>query len=271
MKTISKMASVAVLALSTSGCAFFGDMFGIVDSTQGKLGEGQSVCNNLSKNEVFSAYYGNGGYFSQLGSFIFSGQYTIAQIENLLGAQVHYMEIKRSDKESICAYIISTNTAYKQTNLTSQEIAKLERALVDNDEYSEYEKRKVRKDEYYTALRFLKYHNKFTVPSESVGLKALRDLANVLWNIDMLDANAIMARNIAIVRMLYGKAQSEKVYKNGVLLRIGSYTNLQHINSVLNSPMITTQNPCVELSTAECSKQINEVRAIKNYAESLLK
>lgn len=184
---------------------------------------------------------------------------------------MHYIEIKRSDKESICAFVMATNTDYKQVKLTSQELTRLEKALIDNDEYSEYEKRKVRKDEYYTALRFLKYHNKFTIPSESVELKALRDLANVLWNIDMLDANAIMARNIAIVRMLYGKAQSEKVYKNGVLLRIGSYTNLQHINSVLNSPMMTTKNPCVELSNAECSKQINEVRAIKNYAESLLK
>lgn len=265
------MASVAVLALATSGCAFFGDMFGIVDNTQGKLGEGQSVCNNLSKNEIFSAYYGNGGYFSELGSFIFSGQYTIAQVENLLGAQVHYMEIKRSDKENICAYIISTNTAYKQTNLTSQEIAKLERALVDNDKYSEYEKRNTQKDEYYTALKFLKYHNRFTIPSESVGLKALRDLTNVLWRIDMLDTNYIMAKNIAIVRMLYGKAQGGAVYKSGALLGIGTYTNLHLLNSSLNSPMMKTKRPCVELSNAECSKQINEVRAIKNYAESLLK
>ena len=47
MKTMNKIALVVVLSLATSGCAFFGDMFGIVDSTQGKLGEGQSVCNNL--------------------------------------------------------------------------------------------------------------------------------------------------------------------------------------------------------------------------------
>lgn len=269
MTKFNKMILVAVLALATSGCGFFGGLF--VDSTQGKLGEGNSVCNNLSKEAVFSAYYRDGGYFSKLGSFIFSGEYSIAQVENLLNAQVHYMEIKRDEKESICAYVMATNTAYKQVKLTSQEIARLEKALADNDKYSEYEKRKVRKDEYYTALKFLKYHNKFTVPSESVGLKALQDLTNVLWSIDMLDTNHIMARNIAIIRMLYGKAQSEKVYKNGVLLGIGIYTNLQILNSAINSPLMTIKQPCVELSNAECSKQINEVRAIKNYAESLLK
>ena len=267
MKMINKMALVAVLALATSGCAFFGDMFGIVDSTQGKLGEGQSVCNNLAKSEILPRYYANSGYFKELGSFFFSGDYSIAQVEKLLGAQVHYIEIKRSDKENICAYIISTNTVYKQTNLTSQEIAKLERALVDNDMYSEYEKRKVRKDEYYTALKFLKYHNKFTVPSESNGLKALQNLSKVLSSID----NSNVARNIAIIRMLYGKAQSENlVYKAG-MLNVGTYTNLESLNSSLNASMKTSK-PCAGmLSSAECSKQTNEVRAIKNYAESLLK
>ena len=264
---LSKIAFFAIVSVFLGGCALFG--LSNFDGAKGKLGEGQSICNTLSKGDIFPTYYTS--TFKDIGSFVFSGQYTIAQVENLLGAQVHYMEFKRSDKESVCAFIMATDTAYKQVSLTSQEIANLEKALADTDAYSEYEKRKEVKDEYYTAMKFLKYHNRLATPQDSLGLRSLRDLSKLLWQVDRVDNTNSAARNITATRFIHGKAQDERVYKEGPMSVIGVYTNISAINAALQSPIMRTKQPCVPLSNAECSMKINEVREIKNYAESLLK
>ncbi len=192
-------------------------------------------------------------------------------MENLLGAQVHYMEFKRSDKESVCAYIMATNTAYKQVSLTSQDIANLERALVDTDAYSEYEKRKDIKEQYHTAMKFLKYHNRLPAPQDSLGLRSLRDLSELLGKVDRIDNTNSAARNITATRFLYGKAQDDRVYSEGPMSVVGVYTNISALNAVQKSALIRTKQPCAPLSNAECSMKLNEIREIKNYAESLLK
>lgn len=266
---LNKMALLAFAGLVIGGCGFFGDLFGVVDSTKGKLGEGQSICNSLSKDEIFPTYYNSA--FKDIGSFILGSQYTIAQVEKLLGAQVHYMEFSRSDSDKVCAFIMATNTAYKQVRLTSQEIANLERTLADTDAYSEYEKRSNVKDEYYTAMKFLKYHNRLATPKDSLGLRSLRDLSKLLWAVDRVDNTNFAARNITATRFIHGKAQDERVYKEGPLAVIAVYTNINAINAALKSPMLNNlKQPCHPLSNAECSMKINEIREIKSYAESLL-
>lgn len=266
---LNKMALLAFSGLVIGGCGFFGDLFGVVDSTKGKLGEGQSICNSLSKDEIFPTYYKS--TFKDIGGFMFGSQYTIAQVEKLLGAQVHYMEFSRSDSDKVCAFIMATNTAYKQVRLTSQEIANLEKTLADTDAYSEYEKRKEVKDSYYTAMKFLKYHNRFATPKDSLGLRSLRDLSNLLWAVDRVDNTNFAARNITATRFIHGKAQDERVYKEGPLAVIAVYTNINAINAALKSPMLNNlKQPCHPLSNAECSSRINEIREIKSYAESLL-
>lgn len=266
---LNKMAFLAFAGLVIGGCGFFGDLFGVVDSAKGKLGEGQSICNSLSKSDIFPTYYKSA--FKDIGGFMFSGKYTISQVEKLLGAQIHYMEIKRSEKESVCAYVMATNTAYKQVRLTSQEIANLEKTLANTNAYSEYERRDDVKDEYYTAMKFLKYHNRFATPKDSLGLRSLRDLSKLLWKVDRADNTNSAARNITATRFIHGKAQDERVYKEGPLAVVGVYTNISSLNAVFKSSMMNTKQPCHPLSNAECSSRINEVRAIKNYAESVLK
>lgn len=264
---LNKMAFLAFAGLAIGGCGFFGDLFGVsnVNSTQGKFGEGQSVCNTLSKNDIFPAYYGN--TFGEIGSFI--GAKNMAQVENVLGAQVHYMELKRSEKESVCAFVMATNTAYKQVSLTSQEITKLEKDLVSNNKYSEYERDKYAKDAYFTAMKFLKYHNKLTTQN----LTNLQSLGKLLWAVDRVDDTNFAARNITTTRFIHGKAQDERVYKEGPMALVAVYTNINHLNHTLKSPMLKTKQPCnsVSMSNAECFSRIDEIRAIKNYAESVLK
>ena len=85
--------------------------------------------------------------------------------ENRLAEKVKYYEsilvdfyakeFKASSKESICAYMISVDTAFLNTKLTPQEIGRLEQFLIKKDEYTSYEGNK---DYYLMALKFLKYH-----------------------------------------------------------------------------------------------------------------
>ena len=66
-------------------------------------------------------------------------------------------EFKVNDKESICAYLLTTiDKSYLNTKLTPQDIEHFERWLVKNDEYESYESNK---DGYLEALKFLKYYN----------------------------------------------------------------------------------------------------------------
>lgn len=262
-----KVAFIAIMSVFFGGCALFG-LSSSSESTKGKLGEGQSVCNTLPKSNIFHAYYQN--TFKNIGSFVFGGQYTIAQVENLLGAQVYYIELNRSEKESVCAYIMATNTTYKQVKLTSQEIGQLESALAENDAYSEYERNDNIKDEYHTAMKFLKYHNKLAVPSNSLGLQSLRSLTKFLWEVDRI-GSGLAARNIAITRFIHGKMQEDRVYKEGVLALVNTYTNIDSLNSPLKSACVYGKQPCHPLSNTECSSRLDEIRAIKNYAESVLK
>ncbi len=264
---LNKIALCATMSVFLGGCALFG--LSSFDGAKGKLGEGQSICNTLSKGDIFPTYYQS--IFKDIGSFVFSGQYTIAQVENLLGAQVHYMEFSRSDSDKVCAYIMATDTAYKQVSLTSQDIANLERTLADTDAYSEYKRSSNIKDSYYTAMKFLKYHNRLATPQDSLGLRSLRDLGELLWKVDRMDNTNSAARNITATRFLYGKAQDERVYSEGPMAVVGVYTNISSLNAVFKSNMMRTKQPCHPLSNAECSMKINEVREIKNYAESLLK
>lgn len=269
MTTIRNVAFVAIVGVFLGGCALFG--LSILNSTQGKLGEGQSVCNNLAKNDILPRYYENRGYFNELGSFVFSGGYSIAQVEKLLGAQVHYVDIKRNDTESVCGFIVATNTAYRKTKLTSQEMAGFEKSLAHNDMYSQYEKSKEIQEIYMNALRFLKYHNKLTIPSESSGLKALQDLGKILLGIYREDDKA---QNIAMIRFIHGKAQNEFVYQGAFAFGLSKQTSLDTLRNFLKS-IAENSRLCVRYASnknnqSKCPSYVNEIRTIKNYAESVL-
>lgn len=66
-------------------------------------------------------------------------------------------EFKVNDKESICAYLLTTiDKSYLNTKLTPQDIEQFERWLAEKGKYQSYEKNK---DKYLEVLKFLKYYN----------------------------------------------------------------------------------------------------------------
>ena len=168
MKAISKMASVAVIGVVISGCGFFDDLFGLetsnngastsnakvaVISAKGKLGDGKSMCSKFSKNEIFDDGDSVGKTLVELGA-LFDEKYTAKQMESKLNMQVHYVEIKESEKDSICYYIRTVNTAFANTKLTAQDIERFERFLAQRGEYKDKDK------EYLlNRLKFFKYYN----------------------------------------------------------------------------------------------------------------
>lgn len=267
---LNKMAFLAFAGLVIGGCGFFGDLFGVVDSTKGKLGEGQSVCNNISKRDIFPRHYG--GNFSNVGRFI--GITDSAQVEKMLGVQIHYIEIKRSDKESICGFVMATNKDYNSVKLTSQDIAMLEKALANSGEYKSYEKSKDWQEAYHTALKFLKYHNKMdSLPNSSSGLITMQNFGKWLWNIGILDSDKI-GQNIAMIRFIHGKAQDENPYQGAFMSAVNMRESLQGLRNAL-SYNAKHSNNCLRYggdknSQSRCSSYISEIRAIKNYAESVL-
>ncbi len=266
---LNKIALCATMSVLLGGCAFFG----FIEGTAGKFGDGQSVCNNINKSDIFPRHYG--GNFSNIGRFI--GITDSAQVETALGVQIYYTEIKRSDKESICGFVMATNKAYNNVNLTSQDIARLEKALADSGEYKGYEKSKERQAAYYTALKFLKYHNKMELlPNNSSGLTNMHNLGRWLWSAGILDSDK-SGQNIAMIRFIHGTAQSENPY-NGVFMRsVGMRESLKGLRDFLsyNAKNATNGNNCMRYgdkssSQSRCSSYANEIRAIANYAESVL-
>lgn len=267
---LNKMAFLAFTGLVIGGCGFFGDLFGVVDSTKGKLGEGQSVCNNISKRDIFPRHYG--GNFSNVGRFI--GIANSSQVEKMLGVQIHYIEIKRSEKESVCGFVMATNKDYNGVKLTSQDITRLEKALVNSGEYKSYEKSKDWQEAYHTALKFLKYHNKMdSLPNSSSGLITMQNFGKWLWNIGILDSDKI-GQNIAMIRFIHGKAQDENPYQGAFMSAVNTHESLQRLRNAL-SYNAKNRNNCLRYggdknSQSRCSSYISEIRTIKNYAESVL-
>ena len=59
---------------------------------------------------------------------------------SLLGTHTHYTEIKRSDKEIVCAYKLTFD--YLKTQITEQELERFERFAAENDMYDWYNEKK---------------------------------------------------------------------------------------------------------------------------------
>ncbi len=255
---LNKMVFLACAGLVIGGCGFFGDLFGVanVDSTQGKFGEGQSVCNNAKKKDIFISHY---GVMLNIGNF--SGGLSAEQVEKILNAQIHYIDIKRNEKDNICGYVMTVDSPYSEVTLTSQEIGQLEKALADNNQYRYYERSKEVQRDYHTALKFLKYIKRLAIPNDKKGLESLGTLGQ---NLSYLDR----AEPVAIHNFLFGKKQ----WLNGYVFNddFKKEMSLGSLQSFLNS-YTTKKDPCdSSISKADCSSHLNEVRAITNYAESLL-
>ena len=165
------MALVAVVGVVISGCGFFDDLFGsestnsnsilsisnakaAVISAKGKLGDGKSMCSKFSKSEIFGNSDYEGEILANLGKFLFDGKYSVAQVESKMDMQVHYVEIKESEKESICYHIRTFNTAFTNTKLTAQDIEQFEQFLAKRGKYKDKDDKRI-----LYILKFFKYYN----------------------------------------------------------------------------------------------------------------
>lgn len=125
---------------------------------------------------------------------------------SLLGAKPYYTEIKRSDKESVCAYKLVFD--YLNTQLTEQELERFERFAAENNAYDWYNNDD-NKEHILYALKFIKYHNKidelvYDRLGKNVDLSELKELGGRLLGIG----------DMRIVKMIYGKVQMGDVYRD---------------------------------------------------------
>lgn len=248
---LNKMAFLAFAGLVIGGCGFFGDLFGGVasgiDSTQGKLGEGQSVCNNIDKGYLNFHY----DRLNTIGKL--SGGLSAEQVAKILNVQISYIDIKRDEKNNICGFVTTTNNTYQKVTLTSQEIGQLEMALADNSRYGDYEESKETQKVYYTALKFLKYIKRFKIPNNEKGISNLVNLGGTLLDLENTTP-------VGICRFVLGKQQDYNGYASTIY--IAEKTNLNELRDVFRYSSCRDDD--------ECSSHLNELRAIKNYAESVL-
>lgn len=131
---------------------------------------------------------------------------------SLLGAKTYYTEIKRSDKESVCAYKLVFD--YLNTQLTEQELERLERFAAESNAYDWYN-RDDNKEHILYALKFIKYHNKIdelvydrigkNTRLDEYALHPLKELGGRLFSIAKYD--------MSIIKMVYGKVQIGYVYR----------------------------------------------------------
>lgn len=254
---LNKMAFLAFAGLVIGGCGFFGDLFGVVnvDSTQGKFGEGQSVCNNINKRDIFGSYDGDLYTIGKL-----SGGLSVEQVEKILNVQISYIDIKRNEKDNICGFVMTTNNTYQKVTLTSQEIGQLERALADSNKYNYYEGNKEVQEDYYAALKFLKYIKRWNIPNDKNGLESLEKLGQRLSSLNNRTA-------VAIHRFLFGKKQ----WLNGYAFttNLPNSMSLGILRNFFNNYYVRNLSCESPVTKSECSSHLNEVRAIKNYAESV--
>lgn len=255
---LNKMAFLAFAGLVIGGCGFFGNLFGVVDSATGKFGEGQSVCNNISKGDIFGYSYSS--KFKGMGEL--AGGLSAEQVEKILNVQINYIDIKRDEKDDICGFVVTADSPHSKIMLTSQEIGQLERALAGSNKYHYYETNKNAKENYYAALKFLKYIKRWNIPNNRNGLESLENLGQ---KVSSLSGQT----RISIKRFLFGKEQQS--YGYNFKARLDANMSLGELRNFFNDFYVRNLSCDSPTTQTECSNHLNEIRAIKNYAESLLK
>lgn len=114
----------------------------------------ESVCNS------YSIEYMGIGYDM---SYFATGNDKAKDYWNKLVMRYYNAEIKKSDKETICVYMVTTGQGYLDTELTPQEIEQFERFLVEKSHDGAYERFEKNKEYFLKVLKFFKYHNKLDV------------------------------------------------------------------------------------------------------------
>lgn len=159
----------------------------------------------------------------------------------------HIGEIKKSEKESLCLYMQTTITDYLKTTLTSQEIERFEKYLVENNDYKYYEKNK---DKYLNALKFLKHFNKLEYwYSKKHDSGMLANIVSGITNHNNDDNVTVKA-----IRVVYGKPLG-----GAIANAEGHY--LDEMKHALDA--------CATRSCAE--DKIKDLKNVVQWAESKLK
>ena len=224
MKNLCKIILVAFIAVASwdevvandNHNALFGvdtskEMIAFSDTIQGKFGENgkKSVCEKLSKTDIYPEINNKYGDWAVMGEFFYNNNsYSIEQLENLLGLQIYYMDIKRDDKENVCTYVMTTDKSYMDTQITQQELARFEKFLFEHEIYESYDTNNESRESYIAALKFFKYHNKIEVFYAKTTLEKLNEFIRAL---QILNDKSDECSPIAIYSFLYGKAQTADI------------------------------------------------------------
>lgn len=162
----------------------------------------ESVCNSYSTKDYISVKF-----VGQMSQFA-TGDYKQEKYWDELIMRYYTSEIKKSDKETICIYMVTTRQGYLNTQLTPQEIERFERFLIEKADESNYKIYENYKDSYLKALKFFKYYNKLDI------LYSKKDIRTGIIKYANPDSLGMVASwlevyeneaTIAIKRFVYGK------------------------------------------------------------------
>lgn len=200
--------------------------FGLLRAEVAESAKAESVCENV---DIASIYDRHETDFSAIAKFFydidseeehdkFKKQYLASAdkhiklnriVLNLLGTKTYHIEIKRSSKESLCAYKLVFD--YLNTQVTEQELERFEQFAADNDMYDWYNDdddtfwNVTNKDIILYALKFLKFHNKIDeLVYNKKDFEGLSELGRELFLISKWD--------MSLIKMIYGKVQTGNVY-----------------------------------------------------------
>ena len=209
------------------------------------------------------AVYGSDFYYNTIGGFLYNmsldelraKNITNAQILNLLGPQIHSMEIKRSEKESICVYKLSFDVSKIQ--ISPQEVEKFEKFAMEKNggRYRECEKFCI------SGLKLAKFNNK--TDASIYNVKDL--LVEIVWEAGKAFAEEYEGKNVAITRLIYGKPQASY---NNIYPGISERTSIGFLEFTLKDSLRYDSSRCEE---NECRRDIKEVQNILKWAKSVEK
>lgn len=180
----------------------------ITDTIQGQLGEnsGKSICETLPKTEIYPEIDAQSDDLQIIGDFFYGyDSYSAEQIENLFKIRVDYMEIKRKDNESVCAYVISTDKSFMKTKLTNEELERFEDFLLENELYYD---RKYYRD----ILKFFKHYGKIEAfyNNNDIAIKVFKAFLRLEGEVERDIEGGIDYAPIAMYRFVNGEALTEE-------------------------------------------------------------
>lgn len=262
-------------AVITNDSSSYNALFGIdtskeiiTDTFQGRLGDnsGQSVCETLPKTEIYPEIDAKSDDLQMIGDFFYGyDSYSAEQIENLFKIRIDYMEIKRKNNESVCAYVIAIDKSFVNTKLSSDEVERFEDFLLENELYDD---RKYYRD----ILKFFKHYGKMDAfyDDNALAIKVFKAFLRLEGEVESATESGKDYAPIAMYRFANGEALDEPPYSK---LRFGDKQLSEFRATWRDLPHKLTQKNvqnCLYQHLPNCKRYEMELRTIIHFVADKL-